>query len=117
MFLAGDIASQDVPDEWHYMLAVTNVSSRAEAKNRMKAHWNTWITEQDFADIAAAGLNTVRLPVGYWAYNASTIEPYQATAQRPYIRNALNWAKKYKLGEAEECSMAEREGDVLEEPY
>ena len=30
-----------------------------------------WITEADFADIAAAGLNHVRLPIGYWAWDIS----------------------------------------------
>lgn len=30
-----------------------------------------WITEQDFSDIAAAGLNHVRLPIGYWAWDVS----------------------------------------------
>jgi len=101
LFNAPDIAHLDVPDEWSFMAAVTNVSSRAEAKSRMKNHWNTWITEQDFAEISAAGLNSVRIPIGYWAFNASSadIEPYQATAQRPYLRNALRWANKYKLGE------------------
>ncbi len=27
-------------------------------------HWDTWITYDDFAKIADAGLNTVRIPVG-----------------------------------------------------
>ncbi len=37
-----------------------------DAKKRLKQHHDTWITEADFAWIAAHGLNIVRLPVGYW---------------------------------------------------
>jgi glucan 1,3-beta-glucosidase len=33
---------------------------RNYALNVLTNHWETWITEQDFADIAAAGLNHVR---------------------------------------------------------
>ena len=33
---------------------------------QFKQHRDTFITEQDFRDIAAAKMNTVRIPVGYW---------------------------------------------------
>lgn len=32
----------------------------------------TFITERDFAAIASAGLNWIRLPVGYWALESSS---------------------------------------------
>lgn len=95
-FLADDIKNQNVPDEYNYMKIVSGLTSRDDAKNRMKQHWATWITESDFAAIKAAGLNTVRLPVGYWTYNLTASEPYTSAA-RPYIRQALTWAKKYNL--------------------
>eukprot|EP01123_Difflugia_compressa_P007679 TRINITY_DN20_c0_g1_i6.p1 TRINITY_DN20_c0_g1~~TRINITY_DN20_c0_g1_i6.p1 ORF type:complete len:645 (+),score=143.98 TRINITY_DN20_c0_g1_i6:1355-3289(+) len=31
-------------------------------------HWTTWYTAQDFQQIAAAGLNSIRLPVGWWYF-------------------------------------------------
>lgn len=34
--------------------------------DRFRRHRDSFITEQDFAEIAAAGLNAVRIPVGYW---------------------------------------------------
>jgi glucan 1,3-beta-glucosidase len=37
--------------------------SKSQAQSALKAHWDSWITESDFAAIAAAGLNHVRLPV------------------------------------------------------
>ena len=33
-------------------------------------------TERDFADIAAAGLNWVRIPIGYWAIETQDDEPF-----------------------------------------
>ena len=38
-----------VIDEWTFGQFVPN------AKNILQQHWDTWITESDFADIAAAG--------------------------------------------------------------
>ena len=33
---------------------------------RFKKHRDEWIVEQDIIDIADAGLNTLRIPIGYW---------------------------------------------------
>jgi len=33
-------------------------------------------TEQDFAQIAGAGLNYVRIPLGYWAIEVRDAEPF-----------------------------------------
>lgn len=41
------------------------------AHSKLVNHWNTWITEDDFKTMKAAGLNHVRLPIGYWAYDIS----------------------------------------------
>ncbi|KAK7465452.1 hypothetical protein VKT23_005430 [Stygiomarasmius scandens] len=67
-----------------------------EALGVLQKHWDTWITEQDFIDIADAGLNTVRLPIGYWAFDVSGGEPY-IQGQIPYLRKALNWGNKHGL--------------------
>lgn len=40
----------------------------AEATRRLHHHWNTFITRDDFAWLARAGINTVRLPVGHWLF-------------------------------------------------
>ncbi|KAK3940397.1 endo-beta-1,6-glucanase [Diplogelasinospora grovesii] len=29
-------------------------------------HWNTWVTAADFDEMISYGLNTVRIPLGYW---------------------------------------------------
>lgn len=76
---------------------MTAVNDSARALQLLKQHWSTWITETDFQAIKAAGLNTVRLPVGHWTFNASKAEPYAAYAEVPYVSQALLWANKYGL--------------------
>jgi glucan 1,3-beta-glucosidase len=83
----------------------------------LQNHWNTWITESDFAAIAAAGygitsfdlsttvdeadgfpcrLNHVRIPIGYWAFEVGPGEPY-IQGQLPYLETAIQWAGNYGL--------------------
>ena len=38
-------------------------------------HRNTWITEDDFSLMAGAGINAVRIPVGYWVLATSQVCP------------------------------------------
>ncbi|KAL1739276.1 glycoside hydrolase superfamily, partial [Schizophyllum fasciatum] len=72
------------------------------ARKMLKNHWETWITEQDFKDIAAAGLTHVRIPLGYWSVpmtssdtNTSTsVSPYLDGAW-PYLLRGLNWARAH----------------------
>jgi len=35
------------------------------AKHILEKHWDTWITEEDWAWMAERGINTVRIPVSY----------------------------------------------------
>jgi aryl-phospho-beta-D-glucosidase BglC (GH1 family) len=38
-----------------------------EAANKAFAnHWSTWTTQDDIAEMTSYGLNTIRIPVGYW---------------------------------------------------
>jgi len=46
--------------------------------------------------IPGAGLNHVRLPVGYWAYDVSAGEPY-IQGQAEYVDKAIDWARAHGL--------------------
>ncbi|KAK1219261.1 hypothetical protein PQX77_018027 [Marasmius sp. AFHP31] len=59
--------------------------------NVLRQHWNTWITEGDFAEIAAARLNHIRLPIGYWAFGTAPGGPH-IHGQFPYLEKAICWA-------------------------
>jgi glucan 1,3-beta-glucosidase len=73
-------------------------------------------TEQDFAEIAAAGLNYVRIPLGFWAIETRDGEPFlegvswkcavfshyifnvtTETSFFSYFLKAINWARKYGI--------------------
>lgn len=81
-----------IVDEWTFGQYQDPTVARAALTN----HWNTWITENDFQMIAAAGLNHVRIPIGYWAYAVGPGEPY-IQGQRNYLGKAIGWAKKYGI--------------------
>lgn len=57
---------------------------------RVKAHRETYITEEDFAAIAAHGLNLVRLPVPYFVFG--DCPPYLGCID--YVDRAMDWAEK-----------------------
>ncbi|TBU62583.1 exo-beta-1,3-glucanase [Dichomitus squalens] len=81
-----------IVDEWTF----GQLQSRSTAQSVLTNHWNTWITEQDFVDIAAAGLNHVRIPIGYWAFEVGPGEPY-ISGQLPYLQKAVGWARNHGI--------------------
>ena len=58
---------------------------------RLSAHWNTWFTQDDFNNIAKAGLNHVRIPIGYWALAPLNGDPY-VQGQLDVLDKAIGWA-------------------------
>ncbi|TVY65554.1 putative glucan endo-1,6-beta-glucosidase B, partial [Lachnellula suecica] len=39
---------------------------QSKANTSFAGHWNTWINQSDIQTIVSYGLNTLRIPVGYW---------------------------------------------------
>ncbi|EGG10416.1 family 5 glycoside hydrolase [Melampsora larici-populina 98AG31] len=81
-----------IVDEWG--LSVQLGKSLAST---LEDHYSTFITEQDFAQIAAAGLNWVRLPVGWWMMETWSGEPLLEGVCFKYFLKAITWARKYGL--------------------
>ncbi|MCJ1421135.1 exo-1,3-beta-glucanase [Xylographa parallela] len=79
-----------VVDEWTLSEMVPN------AADILQQHWSTWATLADFQKIAAAGFNTVRIPVGYWAFMLVPGEPYIQGAAS-YLDQAIGWARQTNL--------------------
>ena len=77
-----------VVDEYTY----TKTLGQSEASSRLTNHWQTWITQDDFNQIAAAGLNHVRIPIGYWAVAPLQGDPY-VQGQLPILDQAIQWAR------------------------
>lgn len=78
-----------------------------EASRRLREHWDTFITEEDFAWIASHGLNAVRIPVGFWIFGSASGYPYHPKYNgnpHPFVDGgierldrAFDWAEKYNL--------------------
>lgn len=66
------------------------------AHERLKQHWETWITEDDLAAIKGYGFNAVRLPIGYWAFKLLPDDPY-VTGQEEYLANCIQWCRNQDL--------------------
>jgi glucan 1,3-beta-glucosidase len=111
--LFDNTGNNNIIDEWTF----GQLQDRNTAQQRLKAHWDTWITEADFVAIAGAGyvsidepifldvvhksvlflsLNHVRVPIGYWAWEVGPGEPY-IQGQLLYLRKAVNWARAHGL--------------------
>ncbi|EMD32256.1 glycoside hydrolase family 5 protein [Gelatoporia subvermispora B] len=43
-----------------------DVARGGNAKEILEHHWDTWITDEDWAWLTAQGINTVRIPVGFY---------------------------------------------------
>jgi glucan 1,3-beta-glucosidase len=55
---------------------------------------SSFITRDDFVDMKSAGLNAIRVPIGYWAVDARSDEPY-VTGQYPYLIQAVQWSREF----------------------
>ncbi|CAG8973961.1 hypothetical protein HYALB_00010081 [Hymenoscyphus albidus] len=75
---------------------MTAALGKSAAQNYLNAHWDTFITEADFKEIASFGLNHVRIPVGSWAFHPVDGEPY-VQGQLPYLDRAIQWARNAGL--------------------
>ncbi|KAF2502528.1 glycoside hydrolase [Lophium mytilinum] len=79
--------SNTVKDEY----TLTQTLGKTEALSRLSDHWNSWITEDDFQQIASHGLNHVRIPIGYWSVIPIDGEPYVQGAY-DVLGKSLDWA-------------------------
>ncbi|CAL5332843.1 unnamed protein product [Camellia sinensis] len=63
----------------------------------MREHWTTFITEDDFKFMSSNGINTVRIPVGWWiAFDPTPPAPYVGGSLKA-LDNAFSWARKYGM--------------------
>lgn len=76
-----------------------------QAESKLRAHWQSFMTEADFAWLAAIGINAVRIPVGHWLFAADyPYHPAYGTSRYPYVTGglavldqAMRWAEHYQL--------------------
>jgi glucan 1,3-beta-glucosidase len=70
------------------------------APARLRAHWDSFITRDDFEWLAGTGINAVRIPVGHWVLGAPyPHHPRYGSSRHPFVEGsievvdrALDWA-------------------------
>ncbi|KAI7875383.1 glycoside hydrolase [Lichtheimia hyalospora FSU 10163] len=79
--------------------------SRESARNALEDHWKTFVTEKDFEFLASAGINSVRVPIGYWiaADHEDMVGPFKKfqgvyDAAWNYLLQLIANAAKYQIG-------------------
>ncbi|KAK0459612.1 glycoside hydrolase superfamily [Desarmillaria tabescens] len=79
--------------------------SLADAQSLLEQHWDTFITEDDFEYIASLGINTVRLPIGYWSLGPNfcvdtPFSQFSKVYENAWSRiiQAFEWALRYGIG-------------------
>ncbi|XP_044430752.1 probable glucan 1,3-beta-glucosidase A [Triticum aestivum] len=71
---------------------ICNGYGKDKAAQVMNDHWSTYIVEDDFAFMAAIGLNAVRIPVGWWiASDPNPPAPFVGGSLQA-LDNAFTWA-------------------------
>lgn len=80
----------DGPDEY----SLVKELGRHEATRRLKKHRQTFITEDDVHQIKKLGLNTVRIPLGYWLF--ADAETFIGGSYRQ-LDQLFEWTAQYDL--------------------
>ncbi|KAH7920763.1 glycoside hydrolase family 5 protein [Leucogyrophana mollusca] len=85
-----------------------DVARGSRAKEVLMEHWDTWVTESDFKWLAEHGVNTVRIPIGYYHLCGADASVLQNTDFRGFARvfegawtrivNAVEIAQRFQIG-------------------
>lgn len=75
------------------------------ATERLRRHWDRFVTREDFAWIATHGLNAVRIPIGHWIFGPDyPYHPKYGAHRHPFVTGgievldrALDWAQELGL--------------------
>ncbi|KAK9741075.1 hypothetical protein RND81_03G079500 [Saponaria officinalis] len=82
---------------FHGEYQLTNGYGPDKAPQVLKEHWDTYIVEDDFKFMSENGINTVRIPVGWWiAKDPTPPKPYVGGSLL-YLDNAFVWAEKFDI--------------------
>merc|ERR1712168_449170 len=84
-----------VVDEYTYAEFVDPLFQR----ERLRLHWDSFVSKEDFEKVLAAGVTHIRIPVGYWYWDVIDGEPFPAPNMDDtdkysalfYLKRALVW--------------------------
>ena len=99
LFILEDWLSDDIMSGWgcnslSEFNCVQSLGDQAKANSDFQAHWASWIGASDFSTMVSYGLNTVRIPVGYWMYEALVApDEYFPQGGEAYLDRVVGYAK------------------------
>jgi glucan 1,3-beta-glucosidase len=80
-------------------------NNTTSSRQVLERHWDTFIQESDFAYLQSIGINTVRLPIGYWSLGpqfcvGTAFEDVMTVYENSWKRvlRAINTAGAYGIG-------------------
>ncbi|KAI5669802.1 hypothetical protein M9H77_19655 [Catharanthus roseus] len=86
-----------VANNLHGDYQLANGYGYSKAKEVLKKHRNTFITIEDFEFLNRHGINTVRIPVGWWiAYDPDPPAPFIGGSLEA-LDNAFSWAQAFSI--------------------
>lgn len=75
------------------------------SRQLLERHWDTWITDADFAYLRSIGINTVRIPIGFWSLGPEWCDgtPFEDVRDVyeeswPRVLRAVKIAEGYGIG-------------------
>ncbi|KAI6117180.1 glycoside hydrolase family 5 protein [Pisolithus croceorrhizus] len=82
--------SQCIESEFAFAMAYPDTVDQTFAK-----HWDSWFTQSDLQDLKNAGINTLRIPLGYWIVEALVERPVENYPRGglEYLRRGLGWVR------------------------
>ncbi|KAK4549338.1 hypothetical protein LTR36_006335 [Oleoguttula mirabilis] len=92
-FFSGYTTHDNVIDEY----TLSETLGATNALSTIEPHYSSFVTEQTFADIQAAGFDHVRIPFSYWAVITYDDDPYVPNASWRYLLRGIEWARKHGL--------------------
>lgn len=76
-------------DEWSCVQALGQEAADAA----FDTHWKSWVTQDDITEIASYGLNTIRIPVGFWIKEDLVLsDEYYPRGGLKYLDRLVGWA-------------------------
>lgn len=85
--------ADNVKDMWTFCEKL----GKDECRRQLHDHYESFLTEQDIATLAGAGITHVRIPVGYWIMgDIRDGEPW-VNGGLEYLQKAMFWLKKYGM--------------------
>ncbi|MCL7031800.1 hypothetical protein MKW94_015870 [Papaver nudicaule] len=70
---------------------------REKAKKVLTEHRNTYITREDFRNLSTLGINTVRIPVGWWITKDPNPPAPYVGGSLAALDNAFKWAQEFGI--------------------